>query len=139
MKKFPHFGRMAVHTFGMPLHADSKRMILYLDCLDCIILRACADNYILSGRVDGLMVKTVYKKTGTDILSEAASAFGADPVADLAAGCGLLHMIKRFSGNERHVLPDCTSAGDAQDLHSPADSKDGFAGFQYTLHKTNLK
>ena len=85
MKKFPHFGRMAVHTFGMPLHADSKRMILYLDCLDCIILRACADNYILSWRVDGLMVKTVYKKTGTDILSEAASLRCPDPVTDFTS------------------------------------------------------
>ena len=48
MKEFPHFGRTAVHTFGMPLHADGKRMVFYLDRFDGIILGAGTDGYVLS-------------------------------------------------------------------------------------------
>ena len=48
MKKFPYFGRTAVHTFGMPLHADGKRMVFDLDRFDRIILGAGADGYILT-------------------------------------------------------------------------------------------
>mgnify|MGYP005806216579 FL=1 len=96
MKKFSHFRRTAVHTFRMPLHADGKRMVLYLDGLDGAILGAGTDAYILSGGVDGLMMETVYKKAGTDILPETASAFRADSVADLTADCRLLHVVERL-------------------------------------------
>lgn len=139
MKKFSHFRRTAVHTFRMPLHADGKRMVLYLDGLDGAILGAGTDAYILSGGVDGLMVETVYKKTGTDILPEAASAFCADPMADFTAGCRPLHVVKRLPGDQGYVLPDRASAGDTQDLHTPAYGKDRLAGFQDTFHETDLE
>lgn len=86
MKKFSHFGRASVHTFGMPLYADGKRMSLYLDCLDGAVLGTGTDGYVFSGRIDRLMVKAVYKKAGTDIFPEKTAAFRADPMAYFAAG-----------------------------------------------------
>ena len=53
--------------------------------------------------------------------------------------CRPLHVVERLPGDQGHVLPDRASAGDTQDLHSPAYGKDRLAGFQDTFHEADLE
>ena len=99
MEKSPHFRGDSVHTFGMPLYAQSERVRLKLNSLDSSVLCPRADVHTLSGKIDSLVMKTVYIKPGTDIFVKEASGLCMDSVADLAAGRRLLHVVEDFPGH----------------------------------------
>ena len=113
MKKVPHFPGGAVHAFGMPLHADGKRMGVQFDRLNRAVLRMSADRDAPAGEIHCLVVEAVYIQAGACVLPQPAPALDTDAVADFAAVCRLLHMIQDPARDQRHVLPDRAAAGHA--------------------------
>ena len=96
-------------------------------------------GYALPGGVDGLVMETVDQKRGTCAMADQTPPFCADPMADVAAGRRMLHMIDGVSGDQGQILPDGSSACYTEHLHPSADGQYRFAGGQYFLHQTNLK
>ena len=139
MKKGAHLRGGAVHAFRMPLYAYCERMRGYFYGFDSVVLCSGCYGHTFSGPVYGLMMKAVYIKGRSDISPEQRAALDADVVAHLAPGSGLLHMIKGFTGDKGHVLPDTSSAGYAHDLHAPADGKDRLLRGENLFHKPDLK
>lgn len=139
LKKNAHFPAGAVHAFRVPLDACSKGMILYFDGFNRSVRSPGGYGYSFSGDVDGLVVEAVDQECGPCAVPDQAAPFCADPVADVAAGRRLLHMIDGIAGDQRQVLPDCPSACHAEHLHAPADSQYRFSGGQYFFHQTDLE
>ena len=59
-EQLPHLGGAAVHTFRVPLDADSKGVGRHFNSLNGLIGSGSRDGQILSDPIQGLMVVAVH-------------------------------------------------------------------------------
>ena len=123
LKKGAHFPAGTVHTLRMPLDACRKGVICDFDGFNRSVRSAGGYGYPSAGGIDSLVVETVYKESRSRAVPDQASAFCTDPMADVAAGRGLLHVIDGISGSQGQILPDGASACHTEHLHAAADGK----------------